>query len=201
MEWSWTAWLISVAAVVVSALTAWLEGNWSERPGLDMGFVNHGGMWGDLLLVPVANAVIVPYLPVGPWTIGAIGLATIASVSAHIHWYRGDQMTHSAEHMWPAREQNSWWRNLSWAGWAHVIYVAGELSLVVGFLLHPMPSDVVLLVTAIFTIHVPIGVLQPRYFLTGHVTSDTERPLLLPLLLALWTVSLVKIVGLDRLAG
>lgn len=201
MEWSWTTWLISVAAVIVSAIAAWLEGNWRERPGLDMGFVNHGGMWGDLLLLPLANAVIVPHLDVGPWLAGALVVAAMASIWVHIHWYRGHKTTHAPEHMWPSRVHGAWRRDLSWAGWAHVIYVAAELALLVGFLLYWMPIDVVLLVTAIFTIHVPIGLLQPRYFLTGHVATATEQPLLLPLLLTLWAVALVKIMGLDRLAG
>ena len=234
VEWSWTTWLISVAAVVISGLAAWLEGSWTERAGLEMGFANHGGMWGDLLLLPVANAVIVPHLTVGPWIAGALMASTVASVWVHTHWYhgrRGPTVTHSPEyesapesdttrvseegvwqtgvgdtrkggdHMWPSRPQETWWRDLSWSGWAHVVYVIGELSLLVGFLLHAIPTDVILCVTALFTIHVPIGLLQPRYFLTGRVATTTEQPLLVPLLLALWAVSLVKIVGIDRLAG
>ena len=201
MEWSWTTWLVSVAAVVVSAVTAWLEGSWKQRPALDMGFVNHGGMWGDLLLLPLANAVIVPHLSADSWIAGALLVATLASIWVHIHWYRGKNTTHAPEHMWPTRLHGTWWRDLSWAGWAHVVYVIGELSLLAGFLLHPIPADVVLFVTAVFTIHVPVGLLQPRYFLTGHIATASEQPLLLPLLLGLWAVSLVKIVGLDRLAG
>ncbi|MBA3269498.1 MAG: hypothetical protein H0T71_03235 [Acidobacteria bacterium] len=229
MEWSWAAWLGSVAAVVISGLAAWLEDSWAPRPGLEMGFVNHGGMWGDLLLLPLANAVIVPHLTVGPWMAGALVVSSFASVWVHIYWYRGYKAAPSpdhsvapgaeapddgemvqeyavrrgrgGEHMWPARPHGSWRRDLSWAGWAHVVYVIGELGLLIGFLLHAMPIDVVLVVTAVFTVHIAIGLLQPRYFLSGHLATATEQPLLLPLLLGLWAVSLVKIVGLDRLAG
>ena len=201
MEWSWLAWVVSVAAVIVSALAAWVEGSWTRRPGLDLGFVNHGGMWGDLLLLPLANAVIVPHIRAGLWIAGALLVAALASILVHIHWYRGQMTTHRPEHLWPSRPHSLWWRDLSWAGWAHVVYVIGELALLAGFLLHPMPAEVILFVTSIFTIHVPVGLLQPRYFMTGHIATATEQPLLLPLLLALWAVSSVKIMGLDRLTG
>ena len=54
MEWSGITWLVSVAAVMVSGAVAAGEGHLAEAPGLDIGFANHGGMWGDLLLLPVA---------------------------------------------------------------------------------------------------------------------------------------------------
>jgi hypothetical protein len=74
-----------------------------------------------------------------------------------------------------------------------VLYVTGELTLLAGFLLHAVPGDVVLLVTAIFTIHVPIGLLQPRWFSTGHIATIAEQPLLAPLLVVLWAVTVFKL--------
>ena len=53
VEWSWPTWVASVAAVLLSGAVAWLEGNWVRRSGLSMGFANHGGMWGDLLLLEI----------------------------------------------------------------------------------------------------------------------------------------------------
>ncbi|HUE89377.1 MAG TPA: hypothetical protein VMO26_25130 [Vicinamibacterales bacterium] len=223
MEWSWTTWLISVAAVVVSGGIAWAEGNWTRRQGLSMGFANHGGMWGDLVLLSMANAVIVPHLTWGPWLIGTLIVSLLASIWVHAYWYHppspipelssdvevsgssdtqaaahppspaSDSTDETGDHMWPTRVHSSWWRDLSWSGWAHVLYVTGELSLLVGFLLHAMPSDVVMLVAAIFTIHVPIGLLQPRWYRTGHIATVVEQPLVAPLLLALWTVTMVKL--------
>ena len=186
-----------------------------------MGFVNHGGMWSDLVLLSMANAVILPYLTIGWWIAAAAAISTLASVWAHIHWYgatrpQGPQRQASAtdrqhgleervaasgterrdrrgDHMWPARVHGTWWRDLSWAGWAHVVYVSGELTILLGFTLHPVPADVVLFVAVIFTIHVPIGLLQPRWFLTGHIATVQEQPLLAPLLLALWAATMVKL--------
>jgi hypothetical protein len=229
-----------MGAVVASGAVAWAEGNWLRRPGLAMGFANHGGMWSDLVLLPMVNAVVVPHLTWGPWLIGALLVSGLAAIWVHEFWYHppslmGEPMSygemgahsassaelvrdgemlipdsdiydgnhgqgpaddwthHAGDHMWPAHVHHSWWRDLSWSGWAHVVYVSGELALLVGFLLHPMPSDVVILLAMIFTIHVSIGLLQPRWYRTGHIATVAEQPLLAPLLLALWAVTLVKL--------
>jgi hypothetical protein len=94
--------------------------------------------------------------------------------------------------MWPARPHGSWWKDLSWSGWAHVVYVAGELSVLVGFLLFSMPDAVIALVCIVFTLHVPLGLLQPRWFLTGEIAGPRKQPLLMPLLVLLWTVAAAK---------
>lgn len=209
MEFSWTTWLISVAGVLISAALAWAQGNFTRHAGLDMGFVNHGGMWGDLVLLPIANAAIVPYLEPGVWIIAAVALTPALSAWVHVHWYRGDRPScsemgnsasaglgrrrHSREHMWPSRPHGSWWRDLSWAGWAHLIYVAGELTVLIGFLLFAMPDEVVAIVWVIFTLHVPLGLLQPRWFLTGEIASLRQQPLLIPLLATLWIVAFGKL--------
>jgi hypothetical protein len=192
VPWSWSVWLLSVAAVALSGAVAWLEGSWRRRPGLAMGFSDHGGMWGDLILLPLANAVIAPHLAVGGWMVPGLAAATLASLAVHKLWYRGDRESHSSEHMWPVRRAGSWHADLSWAGWLHVVYVIGELTLLAGFALHPMPTAVVLVVTVIFTIHVPLGLLQPRWFLTGHIARPEEQPLLLVCLVALWVVAAWK---------
>jgi hypothetical protein len=200
VELSSTTWLVSVVAVLVSGVLAWLQGNLAKHPGLDMGFVNHGGMWGDLLLLPIANAVIVPYLEPGWWIVGALAISSALSAWVHVHWYRGDKTVHnlrsrvhSREHMWPSRPNGLWWKDLSWAGWAHLIYVVGELTILIGFLLFSMPDEVVAVVCIVFTLHVPLGLLQPRWFLTGAIASPRQQPLLVPLLATLWMVGLVKV--------
>jgi hypothetical protein len=71
VEWSWTAWAISVVAVLAAGMLAWLEGNWRRHPELGMGFANHGGMWSDLVLLSMANAVIVPHLTWGWWALAS----------------------------------------------------------------------------------------------------------------------------------
>jgi hypothetical protein len=150
-------------------------------------------MWGDLILLPLANAAIVPHLASGPWVVVSLAICAALSVWVHVHWYRGNKAVHSCEHMWPSRPCGSWWRDLSWAGWAHVVYVACELTVLVGFLLFPMPDVVVAVVCIIVTLHVPLGLLQPRWFLTGEIATPRKQPLLLPLIATLWVVTLIKL--------
>jgi hypothetical protein len=195
VEWSWPVYAVSVGAVVLSGAVAWREGNWGRRAGLSMGFANHGGMWGDLLLLPIANAAVVPHLALGPWLVVALALSIAASVLVHVHWYRGNKTSHAAEHMWPSRRRGSWYSDLSWAGWLHVLYVAGELIVLAGFLGHATPPVVAIIVCAIFTIHVPLGLLQPRWYLTGRMASLREQPLLLPCLATVWLVTALKAAG------
>jgi hypothetical protein len=52
---------------------------------------------------------------------------------------------------------------------------------------------VIAAVCVIFTLHVPLGLLQPRWFLTGEIASPGKQPLLVPLLGSLWVVGLMKI--------
>jgi hypothetical protein len=73
-----------------------------------------------------------------------------------------------------------------------VLYVAAELTVLIGFLLFPVPAGVVAIVCAVFTLHVPLGLLQPRWYLTGEIASFRQQPLLVPLLATVWLVALVK---------
>jgi hypothetical protein len=195
VEFSWITWFVSVGAVLASGLAAWRDGNLTKRAGLDMGFANHGGMWGDLLLLPIANAAIVPHLRSGVWVVASLIVCSILSAWVHVHWYRDEKATaHRQEHMWPSRQYRSWWRDLSWAGWAHVAYVAVELSILIGCALFPMPAVVIAVVAVVLSLHVPLGLLQPRWFLTGEIATARKQPLLIPCLAAVWVAALVKIV-------
>jgi hypothetical protein len=189
LEVSVAAWVVSVAAVMAAALAAWLEGNFRGRPDLDLGFVNHGGMWGDLVLLPVANAVIVPWLSPGIWLIGPLLVASGLSVWLHIRWHGGAGVG-AREHMWPTRRHARWWRDLSASGWLHVLYVAGEVALLIAYALTPMPARVVMIVSVALTVHIPLGLLLPARMLTGRWSSHV---LLVPALALVWSVAAVKL--------
>lgn len=188
--WSWTAWALTVAAVGVSGLVAWAEGHWRRRPGLELGFVNHGGMWGDGLLLPVANAVAAPLIPMDGRVIGALLLAATASVLLHVHWHGGTRHGFR-DHLWPSRPAAHWARDLSWAGWCHVAFVTGQLAWLMAFAVTAAPLAVVLIVTAVLTIHVPLGLLQPAWLATGHVPRSNVR-LLVAGVAAAWLVAVFK---------
>jgi hypothetical protein len=191
VEWSATAWWVSVVGVVASGIVAWVEGNVRRRPGLDMGFCDHGGMWGDLILLPVANAAIVPWLAVGWWLAGLALAATACSVGLHM-WWHGGVRAGVTDHVWPRRACGHWARDLSWSGRGHVAYVSMELTLLFAYALTPTPPMTTIVVTAVLTTHVPLGVLQPAWFATGRVFDWNVRTLIAALVIV-WAVALWRL--------
>lgn len=186
MIFSWPTWLLSVAAVLLCAGVAGREGNWRRREGLDIGFAEHGGMWGDLLLLPVVNALVVPQLALGLWLFVPFTVSAVASVWLHARWH-GGHASAVRDHMWPSRPYGHRFRDLSAAGWLHVLYVVGELGLIVAWAMSPMPRATVLVLAAMLSIHVPLGLLQPGWYATGE-RPRSATPVLVGALVALWAV-------------
>jgi len=191
MEWSGSAWVASVVAVIVSGTVAAYEGHWRKRPGLDLGFADHGGMWGDLLLLPVVNAVTVPWVEPGWWLLGPLGLAAVVSLVLH-GWWHGGTPEGVRDHMWPSRPSGRWTMDLSLSGWCHVAYVAGELGLLLAWALSPAPPAVVWVVAILLSLHAPLGVLQPAWLATGRLPAVDVRLVMLALGAA-WVVAAAKL--------
>ena len=159
----------------------------------------HGGMWGDLVLLPIANAAIVPFLSFGPWIVpAATRRDTRFDRRAHPLGRARQRPSIGRSHVAGPRSRIVVERvDLSWAGWAHVIYVTGELTLLLRF--SPpchAGTGVILLGAAVFTLHLPLGLLQPRYFLTGHMATVSEQPLLLRCVGLLGIVAVAKLCAL-----
>ncbi len=193
LEWSWAAWWVSVAAVVASGLVAGAEGNWRRRADLDIGFRSHGGMWGDAVLLPVANAAVVPWIDWGWWLLAPVAVAGVTSVALHALWH-GATSHGVRDHMWPTRPTGRWAADLSRAGWCHVVYVTGQLGLLLAYAVTPVPLPVVALVTGILTVHVPLGLLHPAWFATGGIRVAGTR-LMTGALVTLWGVTGIKVLG------
>jgi hypothetical protein len=174
VAWSTAAWLASVVAVIASGVVAAREDLWRKRPGLDMGFANHGGMWGDLLLLPIVNGLIVPWIAPGWWLAGPLVLGTVVSCALHA-WWHGGRRDDVRDHIWPSRRSGRWRGDLSGAGWCHVVFVAGEATLLLAYLPTPVPAAVVVTVSTIMSLHVPLGVLQPAWYGTGRVLAASGR--------------------------
>lgn len=193
LEWSWPAWLISVAAVAASGAVAALEGHWSRARGLDIGFGTHGGMWSDALLLSALNALVVPWVEFGSWLFWTLAAGAAGTVALHAWWHGG----HGAgfrEHMWPARPTGRWYADLSWAGWCHVVYVAFEVALLVAYIATPVPASVVVAVTLLLTAHVPLGVLLPPWGAARRIYREDVWQTTLAIV-AVWAVAAVKLWG------
>jgi hypothetical protein len=191
MEFSWGAWLVSVAVVLASGAVAAHEGHWRRRPGLDMGFADHGGMWGDALLLPIANALAVPSIAPGWWLLAPLAAGAAISWRLHIVWH-GGATGGVRDHMWPARPTGRWAADLSRSGWCHVLYVAGEMGLLLAWAWSPSPAVAVWTVTTILSLHAPLGVLQPSWFATGRLLGAGVRLVILALGAA-WLIAALKL--------
>jgi hypothetical protein len=189
--WSGATWIASVAAVAVSGAVAAVEGHWRRSARVEVGFAGHGGMWGDALLLPVVNALVVPWIPSGAWL--AWPLLAGASVSIALHaWWHGGHPHGVREHIWPSRPAGRWHADLSWAGWCHVVYVAFEVAVLVAYLVTPMPARVVLLVSLLLSAHVPIGVILPAWTATRRVFREDLWQTALAIA-AIWAVAAMKV--------
>lgn len=193
LAWSWVAWAISVAAVALSGAVAAWEGHWRRSDRVQVGFAGHGGMWGDAVLLACVNALVVPWIAPGWWLVGPLVVGTAAAVALHA-WWHGGHGVGLREHMWPARPTGRWHTDLSWAGWCHAVYVAFEVALLVAYVVTPMPASVILLVSALLTIHVPIGVLLPPWSATRRVhRADLWQ--VASAIAAVWAVAAAKLWG------
>ncbi len=191
LEWSGLVWAVSVGAVAVSGAVAAREGHWRHSGRLDVGFASHGGMWGDAVLLSIVNAVVVPWIEPGWWLAGPALAGVAATVALHA-WWHGGRRHGLREHMWPARPTGRWWRDLSWAGWCHVLYVAGEVAVLAAYAATPLPAPVVLLVSILLTAHVPLGVLQPPWIASRQIhRSDVVQ--------AAWAIAATWIVAAIKL--
>jgi hypothetical protein len=193
VEWSWPVWVISLAAVAASGAVAAVEGHWGRSRGLDLGFVQHGGMWGDAVLLSAVNAIVVPWVEPGRWLAGALAAGVAGTVALHAWWHGG----HGAglrEHMWPARLTTRWYADLSWAGWCHVVYVAFEVALLVAYVASPVPAPVVLAASLLLSAHVPLGVVLPPWSAARRVYRDDVGQTAFAIA-AIWAVAAAKVWG------
>jgi hypothetical protein len=187
---------VSVAAVAVSGAVAGAEGNWRRSARLPVGFATHGGMWGDAVLLPVVNALVVPWIAFGAWLMLPLAAGILASIALHV-WWHGGHSHGIREHMWPARPTGRWASYLSWAGWCHVIYVAFEVAVLIAYAVTPMPGPVVILVSSLLSAHVPLGVLVPAWTATGRVFRE-DLWQTAAAIAAVWSVAVVKVAGAGQ---
>ena len=188
--WSGAAWTVSVAAVAVSGAVAALEGHWRRSERVQVGFAGHGGMWGDALLLPAVNGLVVPWIPAGAWLACPLGAGAVASLVLHA-WWHGGYARGIREHMWPSRPTGRWHADLSWAGWCHVVYVAFEVAVLLAYAATPIPPRVVVIVSLLLTAHVPIGVIVPAWSATRRVFREDLWQTGLAIA-AIWAVAAIK---------
>lgn len=188
--------------VLLSAGVSWFEGTFTGN-SVTMGFLNHGGMWGDLFIVPIVAGQIVPHirrdrrlsLPIG---VALVALSAIITIVVHQRWDAMGEALGTTDHVFPSHEASIWYRDLSLAGYLHVIYMSAVLALVLAYSLVPVPRSTVLLVSGLLTIHVVLGQVQPAWYSTGTISEpSTIIPTTITVLLV-WIVGAWKIRRVHR---
>src|SRR5260370_436194 len=96
MKFSTSAFAATVLAVIVSGAVAFVEGTLTNRRAT-MGFLNHGAMWGDLIIMSTLAGIAVPYLNKNRVALlCCMGIAIGATIVAHAiwgRWFRNDRIT------------------------------------------------------------------------------------------------------------
>jgi len=136
-----------------------------QSAGIEKGlpFLGHGGMWGDLFIISPLLGVIVFWYGV-TWSAEEIALAALIglSVSALLHmWYMRSDTPGAHGH-----------KNLSPAGWGHLLYMGFALAIFGLFYFFTPSVDPVFLYTTTGLIvfhlvlgsHLILGVIAPTWY-------------------------------------
>lgn len=205
LPFSRVAWGVSTLYMILSAYVSWREGTF--RPGsVTMGFLNHGGMWSDFLLLPIVNGLIVPYLGrnAAKRNLGACGLfacAVAVTLFAHAEWAAMGRAAGTTDFVFPRHSPGAWYSDMSFSGFLHLVYMSVELTLVLGYAVMRMPVKRVLLISGLLSVHLIVGQVQPGWYSTGTIwTARTIVPTLATVLLT-WLVALYKIHEVNRYSG
>jgi len=181
----------------LAAYVSWREGTFRSG-SVTMGFLEHGGMWGDFILLPIVNGLIVPCFPRPSVkrcmaTSGLAACAIVATIFAHAQWAAMGRASATTDFVFPRHTSGAWYNDMSLSGFLHLVYMSVELTLVLGYAVMPMPVKRVLLISGLLTVHLIVGQVQPGWYSTGTIwTVKTIVPTLTTVLLT-WLIAWYKI--------
>src|ERR1035441_3749016 len=169
MKFSFPAFVTTVLLVAASGVVSLLEGTFTSKR-VTMGFINHGGMWGDLIILSVMTGLVYPYFVRNRLVIlSALFLALAVTILAHIQWANWSRNDGLTGHMFRSHETGIWYAEMSLAGWMHVIVMTVLLSVAFIYAVSSTPLNIVLTVSLLLTVHVFLGTVQPGWYCTGKL--------------------------------
>jgi hypothetical protein len=193
VKFNLTAFIVTVTAVIISGVVSFIEGNFTSK-NVTMGFVNHGGMWGDLIIMSVVTGLVFPYLIKNQiYTLSALFVALTVAIIAHILWAKGMQSEAVTGHMFPTHKTGKWYLDMSGAGWMHVLVMAMLLAVFFIYAISPLPKNVVITASLLLTIHVFIAAVQPGWYCTRELWTRRNFGPPLVVTALVWSIAALKI--------
>ena len=144
---------------------------WQHLP---MSFLNNWtASWGDLLVWPMVNALVVPILVsryINGWLLGgwalvavlvvfwALPAGIVASILVHRSWWHKDENLGHVFIGWNIGvatddrvdvDHNNWYDDITGAGWVHFWFMALQVAIMLAYIFTPMPKAVVLWVNGL----------------------------------------------------
>lgn len=180
-------------AVVISGVVSFLEGIATNKR-VTIGFLNHGGMWGDLIIMSAVTGLVFPYLVKNRiYALSTLFIALTITLVAHVLWAKWMRSDGITGHMFPTHETGKWYLDMSGAGWMHVLVMAMLLAVMLMYAVSPLPKDVVIAVSLLVSLHVFLGTTQPSWYVTGKwwTLKGFGPPMVIVALL--WIIAALKI--------
>lgn len=139
---------------IVQAFYAWRNGAFwgGQRRKCNLSFLKNVTIsFSDMFVLPVIAGLVYPYLVFKWWWLGILVIAIIATYFFHKGWWPGNQEEsklfhdHIFEYMSHSKgEKNQWLKDMTVAGWLHVVYMIILIVIVVAFVVTSMPDKVVI---------------------------------------------------------
>ncbi len=151
--------------------------DWQHLP---MSFLNNwSASWSDLLIFPIVNALVVPYLcGVGFWWILFLSVGIWGSIVFHRAWWGHDENLGHVFMAWNVGvvcddrvdvRHNNFYDDMTSAGWIHLWFMAVQVAIICGFIFMPMPPLVVFFVSVLLFAFIVLQQAQAVFIQNGTV--------------------------------
>ena len=196
MEFSWLAFFVTISVVCVEGVFAFRNKTFSRkqmrRPPVRLTFLWHWGVVvGDLVILPVFNGIVAPYVHLALWQCIVFSLtAPMITWSCHRAWWPTSEK--SLNFMSPdwrrsLKQRGCWHADMSSAGWIHFMFMVGQLIMIMGYVFNPMPKELIQQVCIIFLVFIPFGVIEPGV-VEGWPLSTGKKIATFGIAIALWSL-------------
>lgn len=178
---------------MISGLVAFWEGTFTSKV-VRLGFMDHGGMWSDLLLLPTSTAILWPLLTrnAAAWC-ACIVIAAVVTLLAHRYWYRSSLVDGVSSHMFSLCNSGRWYAVPTVSGWMHVVVMLTYVTIFLLYVISPIVPRITVVTSCFLTVHIALSMIQPAWHCNHNLRK--VRIWIFPVLfmLAVWAMGGIKI--------